>query len=65
MRDTTLHVVFTFDDPPLLLTYDSFIGVHSLWLIREAKKEVGCFGRMRNSSLCNEYYAWDFVIPSL
>ncbi|XP_046858380.1 anaphase-promoting complex subunit 1-like [Xenia sp. Carnegie-2017] len=39
MRDKTLHVVFTFDDPPLLLTYDSFIGVHSLWLIREAKKE--------------------------
>ena len=40
VSETTLHVIFSCPNPPLLLTYDTSIGVHSLWRIREAKTEV-------------------------
>ena len=50
MTETTLHVIFSCQNPPLLLTYDTFMGVHSLWLVREARKEV--HGLSFNSDSC-------------
>ena len=40
--DPTVSVVFTCSDPPLVMTYDSVIGLHSVWEVTKAKPEV-CF----------------------
>ena len=38
--DPTVTVMFTCSDPPLVMTYDSIVGVHSVWEITKAKPEV-------------------------
>ena len=38
--DPTVSVVFCCSDPHLVMTYDSVIGLHSLWEITKAKPEV-------------------------
>lgn len=37
--DPTVTVMFTCSDPPLVMTYDSIVGVHSVWEITKAKPE--------------------------
>ncbi|XP_068728740.1 anaphase-promoting complex subunit 1-like [Montipora capricornis] len=37
--DPTVTVMFTCSDPPLVMTYDSVVGLHSVWEITKAKPE--------------------------
>ncbi|KAL9954101.1 hypothetical protein ACROYT_G041596 [Oculina patagonica] len=37
--DPTVSVVFTCSDPPLVMTYDFVIGLHSVWHVTKAKAE--------------------------
>ncbi|XP_033102759.1 anaphase-promoting complex subunit 1-like [Anneissia japonica] len=41
MRDHTQCIVFTSDEPSLVMTFDTALGVHSVWMLREAKPEEG------------------------
>ena len=38
--DPAVSVVFTCSDPALVMTYDSVIGLHSVWEVTKAKPEV-------------------------
>ena len=38
--DTQTNVVYTHPDERLIMTYDSVIGVHSLWKARKATEQV-------------------------
>ena len=38
--DAAVSVVFTCSDPALVMTYDSVIGLHSVWEVTKAKPEV-------------------------
>lgn len=40
VTEVTQDVVYTCDDPPLIVTYDRQISVHSVWTYRQAKAEV-------------------------
>lgn len=40
MCDPTVSVVFACSDPPLVMTYDFVIGLHSVWHASKAKAEV-------------------------
>ena len=40
MTDYTQQVVFTSKDPSLIMTFDTAMGLHSVWLLRQAKTEV-------------------------
>ena len=40
LTDDSHHIVFSCEDPSMLLMYDSVMGVHSIWNIRRAKPEV-------------------------
>ena len=41
--DPTVSVVFTCSDPPLVMTYDFVIGLHSVWHATKAKAEVSTY----------------------
>ena len=43
--DPVVSVVFTCSDPALVMTYDSVIGLHSVWEVTEAKPEVSFFNK--------------------
>ena len=38
--DPAVSVVFTCSDPALVMTYDSVIGLHSVWEVTKARPEV-------------------------
>ena len=38
--DPTVSLVFTCSDPPLVMTYDFVIGLHSVWHVTKARAEV-------------------------
>lgn len=40
LTDTSQHIVFTSLTPSMALTYDTMVGVHSVWSVRRAKQEV-------------------------
>lgn len=52
VSESTLHIIFSSKNPPFLLTYDSFIGQHSIWIVREAKKEVYMHCTWEELQLC-------------
>ncbi|XP_052275462.1 anaphase-promoting complex subunit 1-like isoform X2 [Dreissena polymorpha] len=35
LTDNTQHIVFSSDDPSLVLTYDTMVGIHSAWKVRK------------------------------
>jgi anaphase-promoting complex subunit 1 len=41
LTDNTQHIVFTSIEPSLVFTYDTMIGVHSIWRVRKARTDVG------------------------
>ncbi|CAH1791675.1 unnamed protein product [Owenia fusiformis] len=56
VTDTSQHVVFTNEDPSLIMTYDQMQGTHSVWRLRRAKHEegyyvTGCLGDLTPSML--------------
>ena len=40
LTDNTQHIVFTSIEPSLVFTYDTMIGVHSIWRVRKARTDV-------------------------
>ena len=50
LTDNTQHVVFSSQDPSLVLTYDTMVGVHSAWRIRKARTDVSS----NLNELCHE-----------
>ncbi|XP_071962250.1 anaphase-promoting complex subunit 1-like [Antedon mediterranea] len=53
MRDHTQCIVFTSTQPSLVMTFDTALGLHSVWMLREAKAEEGhtVTGLIDNSNL--------------
>ena len=49
--DTAVSVVFTCSDPALVMTYDSVIGLHSVWEVTKAKPEVSFLNRSFQESM--------------
>ena len=43
MTDYTQQVIFTTSDPSLVMTFDSSMGLHSVWQLRYATAEVSAF----------------------
>lgn len=39
LTDNTQHIVFTSIEPSLVFTYDTMIGVHSIWRVRKARTD--------------------------
>ena len=46
MSDYTQQVVFSSDEPSLIMTFDTAMGLHSVWLLRQAKTEVSIWLHM-------------------
>ena len=44
--DAAVSVVFTCSDPALVMTYDSVIGLHSVWEVTKAKPEVSFLNKV-------------------
>ena len=40
MTDVSQQVIFTTSDPPLVMTFDSAMGLHTVWTLRYAAAEV-------------------------
>jgi len=45
VTDVTQEVVYTSEEPSLVMTYDRHLGVHSIWNLRQTKPKacrIGC-----------------------
>lgn len=40
LTDNTQHIVFSCVEPAIVLTYDTMVGVHSVWKVRRARLDV-------------------------
>jgi hypothetical protein len=40
MTEVSQHVIFTSDNPPLAVTYDANLGIHSVWITRRSVLDV-------------------------
>ena len=49
--DAAVSVVFTCSDPALVMTYDSVIGLHSVWEVTKAKPEVSFLNKSLISTI--------------
>jgi len=48
--DPTVSVVFSCSDPPLVMTYDFVIGLHSVWHVTKARAEVTALYKLLDSN---------------
>ncbi|XP_035687108.1 anaphase-promoting complex subunit 1-like isoform X1 [Branchiostoma floridae] len=58
VNDPMQHVVFTSADPSLVMTYDTVLGVHSVWTLRTARNE-------EVAGLSSTHYGDTSTIPSM
>ena len=57
--DPAVSVVFSCSDPPLVMTYDFVIGLHSVWHVTKATAQVRLHF-ITNSSICF-FKVWFFL----
>lgn len=43
VTESSQKLVFTCEDPSLVMTYDRVLGVHAVWTLRRAKPDVICY----------------------
>ena len=64
--DPAVSVVFSCSDPPLVMTYDFVIGLHSVWHVTKATAQVRLHF-ITNSSICFtkvwNFSVWFWTIP--